>query len=233
MQFHTDFKYTSREDKPEYVWRKYKEILWGRILDVGADECGLREFLPKGTEYIGIGLGGSVDLEIDLEKEKLPYADNSFDCVLCLDVLEHFDNVHQVFDDLCRVTRKYLIISLPNPWSSFISMLWGGYYKHTIRPMKFYNLPADTPQDRHKWFFGVHEAERFLNERGKLNGMGLLQMDRENADPNLKKRLYHMVLKLVVHKDVDVDSLLDGRVWAVLVKKNLFLERKASPTTFL
>lgn len=84
--------------------------------------------------------------------------------------------------------------------------------------MKFYNLPADPPQDCHKWFYGVHEAERFLKERGKLNGMEIRQMDRENADLTLKKRLYRMALKVVVHKDVDVDSLLSGRVWAVLVK---------------
>lgn len=36
MRFHTDFKYTSRKDKPEYVWQKYREILQGRILHVGA-----------------------------------------------------------------------------------------------------------------------------------------------------------------------------------------------------
>ena len=53
-----------------------------------------------------------------------------------------------------------------------------------------------------------------------MNGMEILQMDRENADLNLKlkKRLYRMALKLVVHKDVDVDSLLSESVWAVLVK---------------
>lgn len=225
MQFHTEYKYTSREDKPEYVWRKYRELLQGRILDVGADECGLRQYLPEGTEYIGIGLGGSVDLAINLEKERLPYTDNSFDCVLCLDVLEHLDNIHEVFDELCRVTGKYLIISLPNPWSSFENMLRGsGYYKHTERPMKFYNLPTDPPEDRHKWFFGVHEAERFLKERGRMNGMALLQMDREKAVLTLKKRLYRMALKVVVHKDVDVDSLLDGRVWAVLVKESFNLQ---------
>ena len=126
MQFHTDFKYTSREDKPEYVWWKYGEILRGKILDVGADECGLKRFLPEGAEYMGIGLGGSVDVAIDLEKERLPYEDNSFDCVLCLDVLEHLDNLHEVFDELCRVTGKYLVISLPNPWASFVGMLRGG-----------------------------------------------------------------------------------------------------------
>ena len=223
MRFHTDFKYTSRKDKPEYVWRKYMEILHGRILDVGADECGLRKFLPEGTEYIGIGLGGSVDVEIDSEKEKLPYADNSFDCVLCLDVLEHLDNLHEVFDELCRVTRKYLIISLPNPWVGFLGMLRRGYYNPGV-PMKFYNLPTAPPTDRHKWFYGVHEAERFLNERGRMNNLEVLYMDRENAYLNLKKRLYRIALKFVVHKDVDVDSLLSGSVWAVLVKKSFNLQ---------
>ena len=218
MQFHTDFKYTSRKDKPEYVWRKYGEILRGRILDVGADECGLKKFLPEGAEYIGIGLGGSVDVEIDLEKERLPYEDNSFDCALCLDVLEHLDNLHEVFDELCRVTKRYLIISFPNPWADFMGMLRGGYYKHTELPMKFYNLPTAPPLDRHKWFYGIHEAERFLKERGGDNGMKILQMDRENFDINLKRRLYRMALKLVVHKDVDVDSLWSGSVWTVLEK---------------
>ena len=220
MQLHTDFKYTSREDKPEYVWRKYREILQGRILDVGADECGLKKFLPVEVEYTGIGLGGSVEVEIDLEKEKLPYVDNSFDCVLCLDVLEHLDNIHEVFDELCRVTRKYLIISLPNPWASFMGMLRGGYYKYTELPMKFYNLQTDPPQDRHKWFYGVHEAERFLKKRGRMKGMEVLPRDRENADINRKRLLYRMALKLVVHKDIDVNSLLCGSVWAVLVKKS-------------
>jgi SAM-dependent methyltransferase len=224
MRFHTDFKYTSRKNKPEYVWQKYREILQGRILDVGADECGLKKFLSEGTEYIGIGLGGSVDVEIDLEKEKLPYEDNSFDCVLCLDVLEHLDNIHEVFDELCRVTKKYLIISLPNPWASFMGMLRRGYYKRTELPMKFYNLPTDPPIDRHKWFYGVHEAERFFKERGRMNGMEILQMDRVYADLNLKRRLYRMALKLVVHKDVDIDSLWSGSVWAVLVKTSFNLQ---------
>lgn len=219
MRFHSDFKYTSRKDKPKYVWQKYREILQGRILDVGADECGLKKFLPERTEYIGIGLGSSVDVKIDIEKEKLPYQDNSFDCVLCLDVLEHLDNIHDVFDELCRVTRKYLIISLPNPWAIFLGMLKRGYYKPGL-PMKFYNLPNVPPDDRHKWFYGVHEAERFIEERGKMNGMELLQMDREDSALNLKRRIYRIILKLLVHKHIDVDSLLSGRLWAILVKKS-------------
>ena len=114
-QWHTDFVYKSREDKPEYVWRKYSTLLTGRILDVGADRCGLKRFLPPGTEYLSVGLGGTVEVAVDLEREELPFPDGSFDCVLCLDVLEHLDNIHEVFDRLCALTRRYLIIALPNP----------------------------------------------------------------------------------------------------------------------
>ena len=137
-----------------------------------------------------------------------------------MDTLEHLDNLHMVFDELCRVTKRYLIISLPNPWAGFMGMLRGGYYKRTELPMKFYNLPLAPPLDRHKWFYGIHEAERFFKERGRMNGMEVLQIDRENADLNLKlkKRLYRMALKLVVHKDVDIDSILSGSVWTVLEK---------------
>lgn len=220
MQFYTDFMYTSRKDKPEYVWRKYGAILKGRILDVGADNCNLRNFLPAGTEYIGIGLGDSVDVEIDLEKQRVPYEENSFDVVLCLDVLEHLNNLHEMFDQLCKLTRKYLIISLPNPWAAFTSMLRSGYYKHTELPMKFYNLPVDPSVDRHKWFYGVHEAEGFLKGRGRKNGMQILQLDREDPDLTLRRRLYIAIVKLLVHKDVDVDSLWHGTIWAVLKKVN-------------
>jgi len=115
--------------------------------------------------------------------------------------------------------RKYLIIPLPNPWVSFVGMLRGGYYKQTELPMKFYNLPIDPPEDRHKWFYGVNEAERFIRERGNRNGMEVVQLDREHASLNLKRRLFRIVLKLIVHKDVHVDSLWSGHVLAVLVKR--------------
>jgi len=221
MKFKTNFVYTDRQTKAHYVYLKYQPILVGNILDVGADQCYFKEHLGNKANYIGIGLSSDkLDLKINLEKQSFPYKDNSFDVVLCFDVLEHLDNIHEVFDELCRVARKYLIISLPNPWVSFMGMLKGGYYKHGEFPMKFYNLPTNPPNDRHKWFYGVHEAEKFLKERGKMNGMKILQVDKENTNLNFRKFLYRMFLKLIVHNDVDVDSLLVGSIWAVLIKSS-------------
>ncbi len=222
FKFHTDYKYNSRQDKPKYVWYKYNQIIKGKILDVGADQCGLKRLFKNGQRYIGIGLGSSVDQEVDLEKGIIPFEDNTFDCVLCLDVLEHLDKMHKIFDELCRVTRKHLIISLPNPWADFIRMLRKGYYKHPDTPMKFNNLPVHPPEDRHKWFYGIHEAENFIKARGKLNGMELIQIDYTGQNSLLvkvKNRVFEIICKILCHRDLNIKSLYRGTLWTVLEKK--------------
>jgi len=219
LKLHSNILYTSREDKPRYVCDKYMPVLKGKILDIGADQCGLKIFLPADTEYIGVDLNDSADVRIDLENEILPFEDDSFDCVLCLDVLEHLDNLYDVFDSLCRISKQYLIISLPNPWSDFITMLRRGYYRHGDKPIKYYNLPVNPPQDRHKWFYGIHEAERFLRERGQMNSMRTIDIDRIELGSKVKRKLFQLAAKIMCHKDVDVQSLTINSIWVLLEKR--------------
>jgi SAM-dependent methyltransferase len=205
------------------MWLKYHPILKGRVLDVGADECYLGNYLSKSEdgEYWGIGLGGSPDQQVNLEKEKVPFPDGSFDCVLCLDVLEHLDNIHEVFDELCRVTRRYVIISLPNPWASFYNMLRFGAYRPG-QPMKFYGLPPEPPVDRHKWFFSNEEARRFITDRAAKNGLRVVQMDNYETgiEARFGVRFMRAVAKIVRlwWSHVNVEALLAGTLWAVLEK---------------
>ncbi|HRT71727.1 MAG TPA: class I SAM-dependent methyltransferase [Syntrophales bacterium] len=53
---------------------------------------------------------------VDLEKERLPYADDAFDLVICNQVLEHLKHYVTVIHESIRVTRKggYLFIGIPN-----------------------------------------------------------------------------------------------------------------------
>lgn len=44
----------------------------------------------------------------------LPYKDNFFDLVICTEVLEHLENPNKALKEMLRVSRKYLIISVPN-----------------------------------------------------------------------------------------------------------------------
>lgn len=103
------------------------------ILDVGCGEGFTLEFLKKNR--VGDSLEGidSLDEAIDLGKKlhtdlklkkgdiyKLDYKNNSFDVVICTEVLEHLTNPSEALFELKRVTRKYLLLSVPNePWFTF------------------------------------------------------------------------------------------------------------------
>lgn len=221
MKFETDFVYTDRRTKARYVYLKYQSILTGKILDVGADACYLKQHLGKDVLYWGIGLGGKLDQRVDLEKEPIPFDNNTFDCVLCLDVLEHLENIHAVFDGLCRVTKHWVIISLPNPWRTFYSMLRNGYYNEN-RPMKFYNLPPEPPEDRHKWFFSTEEAEKFILYRSAKNGMKVVQMDIEGVSREssvIRGLLHYLATRILFTHNVNLRNLYTGILWAVLEKQ--------------
>lgn len=216
MQFETDIEYNSRIDKPKYVVDKYGPALKGNVLDVGADKGLLGDELHPDVDYWAIGLADGVNEVVDLEIDGIPFEDNSYECVVCLDVLEHVDNIHEIFDELCRVSSTYVIISLPNPWASFMRLLRDGYYDSN-RPMKFYNLPVDSPEDRHKWFYGASEAEEFVKTRAKINDWEIIQIDREESVSNpFLRRIYEFGASLIFHNDVNPSDLTSGNIWFIL-----------------
>jgi SAM-dependent methyltransferase len=222
MKFHTNFVYTDRQTKAHHVYLKYQPILVGNILDIGADQCYLKKYLGNKANYIGIGLSSDkVDLKIDLEKQPLPYEDNSFDVVLCTDVLEHLDNIYEVFDELCRISKKYVIISLPNPHSVFWSYLKHGDYNEN-QHLKFYGLPSEKPEDRHKWFFSTEEAERFIQCRAKKNKMEIVQIDIEGDKMPKVSIIEKLIFKFLFKKYSNMlfnRNLYTGTLWAVLKKE--------------
>jgi ubiquinone/menaquinone biosynthesis C-methylase UbiE len=54
--------------------------------------------------------------KIDLETDDIPFEDNTFDLVICNQVLEHLKHYRKVIDDLIRITSEkgYIIIGIPN-----------------------------------------------------------------------------------------------------------------------
>jgi 2-polyprenyl-3-methyl-5-hydroxy-6-metoxy-1,4-benzoquinol methylase len=97
------------------------------ILDVGCGEGFTLARLQKekiGKVYEGIEAD---DVAIELGKKlypkltikkgdiyKLPYKANSFDLVVCTEVLEHLENPRKAYRELLRVSRKYVLLSVPN-----------------------------------------------------------------------------------------------------------------------
>ena len=114
----TLIEFETNPDRPLFVGRTYRDFLSGKVLDVGCGPAALRKEIGP-ERYVGVDVGPDADLKVDLQSSgKLPFPDHAFDAVVCTDVLEHLDNLHQIFDELVRVSGSHLIVTLPNNWNS-------------------------------------------------------------------------------------------------------------------
>lgn len=101
-----------------------KYLIGNSILDVG---CGKGYFLDiiknkfkfkgieinrKKVEYLNKKFKGKNFLLADINNN-LDFKDNEFDTVTCLEVLEHLDNPQKALEELIRVARKRIILSVP------------------------------------------------------------------------------------------------------------------------
>ena len=219
MNFEKDLKYKNRKEKLEVFYNRYKDILVDSVLDVGADECLLLDYLPKEVKYKGIGLGSDNEnlIKINLEKEKITLENNTYYTVICLDVLEHLDNIHEVFDELCRVSSKYVIISLPNPYNDFMNFIFKGTkYKKNL---KFYGLEPEKESDRHKWFFSFTEACNFIMERGIKNNFEVVDFYSK-----VGKKWNSLIIKIffrLFFRGVNIEDFQHGTMWWVLKKNKI------------
>lgn len=101
----------------------------------GTTKCDINPVPSQGVEYGDI--------------RKLPYADKSFDAVICSHVLEHLDSneVHQGMQELNRVVKdpRKVYIALPNP--VFPQTLLNPQHKSIIIGNRAYNNPFSlTPK---------------------------------------------------------------------------------------
>jgi SAM-dependent methyltransferase len=150
-------KFRVRADRPEFIARRFSQYLTGNVLDIGCDQAVIKGILGA-ERYSGVGLTKESDIKLNLERvERFPFEDKSYDTVLCLDTLEHLNNLHALCSELFRITARHLIISLPNCWSQARRSIAKG-----SGSIWHYGLTPEPPPDRHKWFFNTEDACNFL-----------------------------------------------------------------------
>lgn len=126
---------------------------------------------------------GSIEfMKCDLE-QPLPFADMSFDFVICNDVLEHVERKNQLLAELSRVARENLVICLPNTQNiEYILGLMRGKMSGN------YRFNVEDGVDRHRWVTYFKANNRFIRrieefelmemyhvvKRGLTNDIGML-----------------------------------------------------------
>jgi SAM-dependent methyltransferase len=101
----------------------------GRLLDVGTypghlagalqaalgtEVCGVGRFVPPGFRAEMAARGISVE-DVDIEREFLPFPDETFDRVLATEILEHLDHPGLLLGECLRVLRPRGVLFLTTP----------------------------------------------------------------------------------------------------------------------
>ena len=195
----TPFNIPSRSDPytHEVVLSVAEEYLKNsNVLDVG---CGTGAFLYKIKDLTSKRFGCDFNInqykendnkknikKVNLDGEKLPYSENEFDIVFCLDVLEHLFNPYVLVEECLRVLKKdgVFIVSSPN-LHSYVQRI---YFLLTGRLKGFWDK-------KHRRDFGeMHLAPIFRDQLSEfLLGRGKIireDFNRSNI-PKLRIELKH------------------------------------------
>jgi predicted SAM-dependent methyltransferase len=163
-------RFKDRKERADFIVEHFKKNIDDSqsILDVGCDDNVLKNLI--GPKVTGIDLYGTPDYTVNLESELLSrFTDNQFDLVVCTEVLEHLEKFHMMVDELLRVARKQVLISLPNCFDL--------YTKYNIvfnnKAGKYYGLPLSVPEDRHRWIFGWQTLDTFFKDYCQKNNLVL------------------------------------------------------------
>lgn len=125
--------------------------------------------------------------KLNIEKDKLPYHDESFDLILFCEVMEHllYDPVFALYE-LGRVLKKngILAISMPN------AICW-----HNIAVMLANKNPRDLysgygPYGRHAREFSIYELRKLLELQGFSIRSEAQSMDFPLTESKIKKLIF-------------------------------------------
>lgn len=108
--------FSPRGGRVVYALQNLGSYLNGTVLDVGAGANAAVFRAGLGERYQAVDLETSfkvrssaeraaINRSVDLEQSSLPFEEKSLDTVLCLDVLQHLNNILEAFEELFRVSR--------------------------------------------------------------------------------------------------------------------------------
>jgi ubiquinone/menaquinone biosynthesis C-methylase UbiE len=151
-------------------FKTIKSLMPDNLTSVAEIGCGaghstevLRGFLSQNIsftasdvepELVELAKGRNANVNFLTESiYSLEHPDNSFDLVFCLEVLEHLEKPRDALKELARITKKYVIISVPRePLWRVLNMLRGAYW----------GTLGNTPGHINHW--SKHSLEKFISQ---------------------------------------------------------------------
>jgi SAM-dependent methyltransferase len=161
------------------VIEKFKNLPKGRVLDLGCGDGDYAALLKQqGFDVVAADIDkkrfrhdGAVPFEICDITRVLPFADNSFDYVLLMEVVEHLRDPYDCLPRIHRVIKKggSLVLSTPNILnmkSRFRFLFEGAYDYFREAPLDQVKNPKEKIFNLHLFPYRYQELEYLLSASG-------------------------------------------------------------------
>lgn len=137
----------------------------GRIADVGCGEGYIVKFLQKKTQgtLVGMDLYPEVLAAAKRSNPKVefiaasiyqtPLKDDSIDTVLCLEILEHLEHPQKALQEMTRISKKHILLSVP--WEPFWRLA-------NMARCKYWSSFGNTPGHLQHWT--LRSFRKFLTQ---------------------------------------------------------------------
>ena len=159
--------YQDREGRNRWAASYLQGLPGSSVLNLGGGgKRHLQKHLGSAWQVHEIDVTGECDTRLNLDSiERLPFDDGTFDVCCAFEVLEHLDHLHLIADEMFRVARSTLLVSLPNAAVEIVQILGNRRAHYDPREngvySKFNGLPIQPPQDRHRWWLTFEDIVRY------------------------------------------------------------------------
>jgi hypothetical protein len=155
-------------DRNQYVAKIIGKLNGEKVVDLGCRDKILKEHLVGDFDYIPVDFNPNINngdfINHNLENG-LPKEIDKIDIITAIDVLEHIENIHLVFEECLHKAQKMIVIALPNI----------AYYK-----FRFYFIISGSISgkytfhekkvvDRHRWLTAYYANIEFIKKNTPLN----------------------------------------------------------------
>lgn len=129
-----------------------------KVLDLGCGDGYLAELIEKkkscdvtclDISEVALKKAKARNLKVILSslEDPLPFNDNSFDYVIATEALEHISAAEKVLSEMARISKGYLLVSMPNIafWKHRLALLGGRFPKqwviHPMEHLRYWSVP--------------------------------------------------------------------------------------------